>query len=120
MKIRTTRRVSQVFFSLLFMWFCFASTLGDALWQLRGWPVNWFLELDPLVGLATLLTTGTLYAGLLWGVATIVLTIILGRFFCGWICPMNTLLEIVDRCMETQTEFVSAASSPTVGQRIAF
>jgi polyferredoxin len=57
--------------------------------------VNWFLELDPLVGLATLLTTGTLYAGLLWGLATIVLTIILGRFFCGWICPFGALHQAV-------------------------
>jgi polyferredoxin len=95
MKIRTTRRISQVFFSLLFIWFCVAATLGEAWWQLRGWPVNWFLELDPLVGLATLLTTGTLYAGLLWGLATLILTIILGRFFCGWICPFGALHQVV-------------------------
>jgi polyferredoxin/formate hydrogenlyase subunit 6/NADH:ubiquinone oxidoreductase subunit I len=95
MKIRTTRRISQVFFILLFLWFCAVTTLGDAWWQLRGWPVNWFLELDPLVGLTTLLTTGTLYAGLLWGVATIALTVLLGRFFCGWICPFGTLHQAV-------------------------
>ena len=95
MSIRTTRRISQVFFTLFFLWFCAVTTLGDAWWQLRGWPVNWFLELDPLVGLATLLTTGTLYAGLLWGLATIVLTILLGRFFCGWVCPFGTLHQAV-------------------------
>ncbi len=95
MRIRTTRRISQVFFGLLFLWFCAATTLGDAWWQLRGWPVNWFLELDPLVGLATLLTTGTLYAGLVWGLVTIILTVLLGRFFCGWICPFGTLHQAV-------------------------
>jgi polyferredoxin len=95
MRIRTTRRISQVFFSLLFLWFCVVTTLGDAWWQLRGWPVNWFLELDPLVGLSTLLTTGTLYAGLVWALATIVLTVLLGRFFCGWICPFGTLHQVV-------------------------
>jgi polyferredoxin len=91
MKITTTRRISQTFFLIIFLWFCLVSTLGDQWWQLRGWPVNWIIELDPLVGLANLLTTRTLYAGLLWGIATIVLTIILGRFFCGWICPFGTI-----------------------------
>ena len=69
--------------------------LGEQWWQLRGWPVNWLIQLDPLVGLATLLSTRTLYAGLLWGLLTVVLTILLGRFFCGWICPFGTLHQFV-------------------------
>jgi len=95
MKIVTARRLSQVFFFLLFLWFCLVSTLGEQWWQLRGWPVNWLIQLDPLVGLATLLTTGTLYAGLLWGLLTLVLTLVLGRFFCGWICPFGALHQAV-------------------------
>lgn len=94
-KIVTIRRISQIFFLLLFVWFCIASTLGVKWWQLRGWPVNWFLELDPLVGFSTLLTTGKLYKGLLWGVLTIVLTLIFGRFFCGWLCPFGTLHQFI-------------------------
>ena len=95
MKIATARRICQSFFLIIFLWFCVATTLGDQWWQLRGWPVNWIIELDPLVGLATLLSTRTLYAGLLWGVATIVLTIILGRFFCGWVCPFGAIHQFV-------------------------
>ena len=95
MKITTTRRISQTFFLVIFLWFCVVTTLGDQWWQLRGWPVNWIIELDPLVGLATLLSTRTLYAGLLWGVATIVLTIIFGRFFCGWLCPFGAIHQFV-------------------------
>jgi polyferredoxin len=95
MKIVTTRRICQFFFLVVFIWFCFATSLGENWWQLRGWPVNWIIQLDPLVGLATLLSTRTLYAGLLWGLATIVLTIILGRFFCGWMCPFGTLHQFV-------------------------
>ncbi len=91
MRIVTTRRISQVFFTVLFLWFCVVTSLGDSWWQLRGWPVNWLIELDPLVGLATLLTTGTLYAGLLWGLVTVVLTVLLGRFFCGWVCPFGAM-----------------------------
>ena len=95
MSIILTRRISQIFFFLLFLWFSIVTTLGEAWWQLRGWPVNWLLELDPLVGLGTLLATGTLYAGLLWGLLTILLTIVLGRFFCGWVCPFGALHQAV-------------------------
>jgi len=95
MKIVTTRRICQIFFFIAFIWFCVVTTLGDHWWQLRGWPVNWIIELDPLVGLATLLSTRTLYAGLLWGLATVVLTIILGRFFCGWVCPFGAIHQFV-------------------------
>jgi len=95
MRILTTRRISQTFFFVLFLWFCVATTLGNQWWQLRGWPVNWIIQLDPLVGLATLLSTRTLYAGLLWGLATVVLTIVFGRFFCGWVCPFGTIHQFV-------------------------
>ena len=95
MNIVTTRRICQGFFFVLFLWFCAVTTLGEKWWQLRGWPVNWLIQLDPLVGLATLLSTRTVYAGLLWGLVTIVLTIILGRFFCGWICPFGSIHQFV-------------------------
>jgi len=91
MKIVTTRRISQVFFFALFVWFCIVSTVGEKFWQLRGWPVNWFLQLDPLTAIGTILTTHTLYKGLLWALATVVITIIFGRFFCGWVCPFGSL-----------------------------
>ncbi len=91
MNIITVRRISQIFFLILFFWFCIVSSLGEKWWQLRGWPVNWLLELDPLVALGTILTTRTLYAGLAWAGVTIALTVVLGRFFCGWLCPFGTI-----------------------------
>jgi polyferredoxin/formate hydrogenlyase subunit 6/NADH:ubiquinone oxidoreductase subunit I len=94
MRIVTVRRISQTFFLLLFLWFCVVSSFGMEWWQLRGWPVNWFLQLDPMVALGTILTTGTLYAGLLWALVTVVLTILLGRFFCGWLCPFGTMHQL--------------------------
>ncbi|MGV8074082.1 MAG: 4Fe-4S binding protein [Syntrophobacteraceae bacterium] len=95
MRIVTARRISQLFFFLLFIWFCIVASFGTNWRQLRGWPVNWFLQLDPLVALATVITTGTLYAGLLWALATLVLTIVLGRFFCSWVCPFGSIHHFV-------------------------
>jgi len=91
MNIITARRLSQGFFLALFFWFIATTRLGEGWYQLRGWPVNWLLQLDPLVAVATLFTTHTLYAGLLWSVAVILLTLLIGRFFCSWVCPFGTI-----------------------------
>mgnify|MGYP000872516504 CR=1 FL=1 len=95
MKIVNIRRISQVFFFTLFVGFCIVSTIGQEFWQIRNWPVNWFLYLDPLISLGTALTTHTLYWPLLWSLAVVILTIILGRFFCGWMCPFGALHQFV-------------------------
>lgn len=95
MRIVRARQISQLFFFLLFLWFCVVASVGETWWQLRGWPINWFLQLDPLVALGTVLTTRALYAGLLWALVTVVLTILLGRFFCSWACPFGTLHHFV-------------------------
>jgi polyferredoxin len=95
MKIITVRRISQIFFFLLFIWFCIVSTVGERFWQIRGWPVNWVLQLDPLVAVGTILTTHTLYWPLLWALPTVILTIIFGRFFCGWVCPFGAMHHFV-------------------------
>ncbi|HSO72250.1 MAG TPA: 4Fe-4S binding protein, partial [Thermodesulfobacteriota bacterium] len=91
MRIVTVRRISQIFFLLVFLWFCLTATVGTAWWQLRGWPINWILELDPLTALSTLLTTGSLFGNLFWSLITVVLTVFLGRFFCGFACPPGTM-----------------------------
>ena len=95
MKIVTARRISQIFFFALFIWLCIVTTVGERFWQLRKWPVNLFLDLDPLAAVGTVLTTQTLYWPLLWALATIVLTIIFGRFFCGWLCPFGSIHHFV-------------------------
>ncbi|MBA4356962.1 MAG: [Fe-S]-binding protein [Desulfovibrio sp.] len=92
--IRTARRVSQGFFLALFLWFCVATSLGAAFWQLRGWPVHWLLSLDPLTALGTVLSTHAWYAPLFWAVPVIALTAFLGRFFCGFACPLGALNQM--------------------------
>jgi polyferredoxin len=93
MRLVTVRRISQVFFLILFLWFCIVATVGALFWQWRGWPINWLLELDPLTALATVLATGTLYGNLAWALVTIGLTVFVGRFFCGFVCPVGTISQ---------------------------
>jgi polyferredoxin len=62
-----------------------------------GPPVRVFLDIDPLIGLTTWLRTGA-WHGLMWlSAVTLLLSILLGRFFCGWICPLGTLGQATGR-----------------------
>ena len=91
MKIRTARRISQVFFFSLFLFFVIVSDLR----YLKGYPISLFLEIDPLVSFATAITTHTVYKGLLWSLVLLVPTILLGRIFCNWICPYGILHHFI-------------------------
>ena len=62
--------------------------------HVRG-PVRLFFEWDPLVAVTNALATHALYRGLLWSLVILAPTLFLGRFFCGWICPMGTLQHFV-------------------------
>jgi polyferredoxin len=54
-------------------------------------PVEGFLLADPFVAAMTLLSTHAVYRGLLWSIGLLGLTMLVGRVFCGWICPFGTL-----------------------------
>lgn len=91
------RRVSQVGFFALFMYFLVQtgfrgsfSASSDAPVRLPL-PVEGFLLADPFVAAMTLLSTHTVYRGLLWSAGLLALTLVFGRVFCGWICPFGTL-----------------------------
>jgi len=86
-RITTVRIISQALFFTLFMfllWVTWFSRLG-------GYPVSLFLEVDPLVGLATALSTHTVYRWLWRGMWVLVPTLLLGRVFCNWMCPYGSL-----------------------------
>ncbi len=90
------RRLSQIVFFTLFLGLLLRTEFRGSLRAAAGdirlpYPVRWFLELDPLVAISNALATRALYRGLLWSLVVIVPTFLLGRFFCGWICPLGTL-----------------------------
>jgi polyferredoxin/formate hydrogenlyase subunit 6/NADH:ubiquinone oxidoreductase subunit I len=62
-----------------------------------GQPVTFFFQLDPLVGVSSLLSGYTLVKGFLWAACILVLTLLLGRVFCSFICPFGTIHHAVGR-----------------------
>ena len=87
LKFRNVRRVAQMFFFTLFLFFVFVTDLR----YLKGYHVSLFIELDPLVSFATAITTHTVYMGLMWSLLLILPTLLFGRIFCNWICPYGIL-----------------------------
>ena len=89
------RRVSQIVFFALFLLLLrteFLASLPAATGNAPlPYPVSIFLQSDPLVSISNALSTHALYKGLLWSLMILIPTFFLGRFFCGWICPLGTL-----------------------------
>ncbi|MFZ5907438.1 MAG: 4Fe-4S binding protein [Nitrospirota bacterium] len=88
---RNLRRISQGVF-LLFFLFLFIQTESKGNDTL-GYPVRLFLDFDPLIFLATLFASrgGEIPAAFFLSLVTVLVTVLLGRVFCGWICPLGTL-----------------------------
>lgn len=90
-RLTNVRILSQVFFFGAFIFFCWATWTS----RLKGYPVSRILEMDPLVMISTMLSTGYVYRYLGWGLLVIALTLLFGRVFCNWICPYGTLHQFV-------------------------
>ena len=95
MKIRVTtlrrlRRVVQ-YLTLALFFYLVLWTRHDAAPLL---PADTFFRLDPLAAIASMLAGRQFLPALLWAIGTIVLTLALGRVWCGWLCPMGTVLDI--------------------------
>lgn len=90
-RVRALRRLSQWAAFILFA-FLFLKTeyRGD---DVLPYAVNVFLRMDPLVAAAAT-AAGRAIISLVWPAAVVaVLTALLGRAFCGWVCPMGAVLD---------------------------
>jgi polyferredoxin len=96
-QVRNIRRISQIFFFAIFFWLILKTNFSVNFNPANPekielpLPVSITLQFDPLTALGTLLANGVLYEGLLWALVILIPTIFIGRFFCGWICPLGSL-----------------------------
>jgi len=55
-----------------------------------------FLRFDPLVLLVSSIALRTVVSAALLALVTLALTLVFGRFFCGFFCPLGTAIDLFD------------------------
>jgi len=56
-------------------------------------PHHLFFILDPLAGIMTMIAGREFIPVMTFGAITLALAVFSGRAWCGWICPMGTILD---------------------------
>jgi len=89
-------RARQVFqYAALFL---FLGLTLSTLWsQLQPIPVNLFSRLNPLQALIAMVGGRKLIANYWPALLTVIITLLLGRVWCGWFCPLGAILELFGR-----------------------
>jgi MauM/NapG family ferredoxin protein len=86
------RRISQILCLAIFLWL-FLQTEYRGL-DLLPYPVSLLFRIDPLAALVAALAPGAFAWSVLWpALVVLAVTALLGRFFCGWICPLGSTLD---------------------------
>lgn len=93
-RLRGFRRASQLAFLAGFL-----ALFGCAVQApVAPVPVDLYLRADPLLALSAMLSLRTILLPLLWyALPVALLSLLLGRVFCGWICPMGTSIDLLER-----------------------
>jgi polyferredoxin len=55
-----------------------------------------FLALDPLVSLSAAVAARAWVGSLVWAGAILAVSLVLPRMFCGYLCPLGTLIDLAD------------------------
>ncbi len=84
------RTFVQTFSLLLFTTFFSLAT-----YKLPDWlPADIYLRLDPLLGLSAILAGKEIIGRALWSLIIVGTTLTIGRFFCGYVCPMGAVIDL--------------------------
>jgi polyferredoxin/ferredoxin len=83
------RQLVQVSALALFLFLIYNTVRGKVL----PIPANLFSRFDPLMGLVAMIGGKEFIANMIPALITIVVTLLIGRVWCGWICPLGTVLH---------------------------
>lgn len=89
MKLHRYRRYFQTFFLLLFF-----GMLTLTVWPLGSVHLGAFLLADPLIALNSI-AGGIFKWEMLTALLVVALTVGLGRVFCGYVCPLGFIIELL-------------------------
>jgi polyferredoxin len=89
------RTIVQALSLLLFSLLLFFAT-----YKLPDWlPADIYLRLNPLLGLNAIFAAREMIGRSLWALVTIGATLLIGRFFCAYVCPMGASIDFLDRLL---------------------
>lgn len=80
----------------LYLFLVMATVRGAVTWI----PLNLFLRLDPLVALTDWIVGRQVVGTLALAGLTLLATLVLGRVWCGWLCPLGTTLDVFSPSVE--------------------
>ena len=87
------RKSVQIAFLTLFL-----ITVLQANYPFKPWvPPELFLWLDPLAGITTMIAARSWIPWFLLALIVLLSPLIVGRGFCGWVCPLGTTIDITDK-----------------------
>ncbi len=111
------RRFSQLLFVGTFV-FLFINTDYSGSDELK-YAVNILFRLDPFLTAVTMLAGRTIIALMLPSLVVLGLAVILGRSFCGWFCPLGTLLDGCRHVVSTDKKGIQTLY-PRLGRLLFF
>jgi MauM/NapG family ferredoxin protein len=93
------RRISQFIFLAIFVF----------LFYLTQYPLdfvytNVFLRSSPLLMITNILVTRS-FSIFIPALLLVIVTLFLGRFFCGWVCPVGTISDIIPKTKRKLSSF---------------
>jgi len=83
------RRLVQTLSLLLFLYLLLATVRGGVTYL----PHDLFFRLDPLAAFSAMIAGRSWIGPLALALALPLLALVLGRFWCGWICPLGTIID---------------------------
>lgn len=90
-QLKTTRNLLQITFLIIFIYLIVNLKYEYS----KQFSPNIYFRSDPLIALLSILDGGNVSIFLPAGVI-IFFTLFYGRFFCGWICPLGSIFDIVE------------------------
>jgi len=75
----------------------FSTLFVLATYKLPDWlPADIYLRLDPLLGMNAVFAAREIIHRALWSLSLIGATLLIGRFFCAFVCPLGASIDLLD------------------------
>ncbi|MFC1577110.1 4Fe-4S binding protein [Candidatus Omnitrophota bacterium] len=101
------RRLSQTVFISLFIYILWSTT-----YPLKGaLPPETFFRINPLITIFTSISERIMIPGVFLSIIMLALTAVFGRFFCGWVCPLGTVMDVCSSIKKAKFRERDAANS---------